>query len=249
MTHFSDDLYLGAAQLGPNDPASPYPANGWGVGPLGRVYVWDAVPLALNTANIAALQTAAAAGALTLAAGTGTTRILNSRNEWVINLDVPRAVAVTAIAGVTTRSYVVTGYDYAGQKMSESIPTVAASSTVTGKKAFKQILSVTVDGATAANVSVGTSDVLGAPVAFTDKGYLIAIHWNNTQAVDAATTVVADATAASATTGDVRGTLDPSSACDGSKRLVVAIAMPAIASGPNATRAGAYGVDQNLAAS
>jgi hypothetical protein len=216
---------------------------------MGRVYVWDSVPLALNGANIAALQTAAAAGALTLSAGTGTTRILNSRNEYVINLDVPRAVSVTAIAGVTTRSYLVTGYDYTGQKMSETIPNVAASSTVTGKKAFKQVLSVTVDGATAANVSVGTSDVLGCPVAFTDKGFLVAIHWNNTQAVDAATTVVADATAASATTGDVRGTLDPSSATDGSKRLVAVIAIPAIGSGPDATRAGAYGVNQNLASS
>jgi hypothetical protein len=41
-----------------------------GVGPLGRTYVWDVVPQALVANNIAASQTPAAAGALTLTAGT-----------------------------------------------------------------------------------------------------------------------------------------------------------------------------------
>ena len=38
----------------------------------------------------------------------------------------------------------------------------------------------------------------------------------------------------------------PSSAADGSKRLVVAVLLTAIQVGPNATRAGALGVNQNL---
>jgi hypothetical protein len=41
-----------------------------GVGPLGRIYVWDIVPQALVANNIAATQTPAAAGSLTLTAGT-----------------------------------------------------------------------------------------------------------------------------------------------------------------------------------
>jgi hypothetical protein len=45
-------------------------------------------------------------------------------------------------------------------------------------------------------------------------------------------------------TGDVRGTYYPSSATNGIKRLVVVIALPGIASGPNATRIGALGVTQ-----
>jgi hypothetical protein len=52
---------------------------------------------------------------------------------------------------------------------------------------------------------------------------------------------------ATTTTGDVRGTYLPSSAPDGVKRLVMTIALPAIAVGPNATRIGALGVNQNLA--
>jgi hypothetical protein len=41
-----------------------------GVGPLGREYVWDLIPQTLQAANIAASQTPAAAGNLTLTAGT-----------------------------------------------------------------------------------------------------------------------------------------------------------------------------------
>jgi len=42
----------------------------------------------------------------------------------------------------------------------------------------------------------------------------------------------------------VRGTLTPSSAPDGVKRLVVGVFVPGIAVGPNATRLGALGVTQ-----
>ena len=49
---------------------------------------------------------------------------------------------------------------------------------------------------------------------------------------------------ATSTTGDVRGTYIPSSATNGSRRLVMAIAMPGIAVGPNSTRTGALGVTQ-----
>jgi hypothetical protein len=51
-------------------------------------------------------------------------------------------------------------------------------------------------------------------------------------------------TPATSTTGDVRGTYVPSTATNGVKRLVVVIALPGIAAGPNATRTGALGVTQ-----
>jgi hypothetical protein len=55
-----------------------------GVGPLGRTYVWDCVPQALQTANIAASQTAAAAGGVTLTAGTSAKSIVNTYGQTVI---------------------------------------------------------------------------------------------------------------------------------------------------------------------
>jgi hypothetical protein len=94
-------------------------------------------------------------------------------------------------------------------------------------------------------VTIGTSDILGLPLRAIDAGYVVKVGWNNTLAQDAGTFVIADMTnPATSTTGDVRGTYKPSTACDGIKRLVMTIAVPAIGAGPNATRVGALGVTQ-----
>jgi hypothetical protein len=77
-------------------------------------------------------------------------------------------------------------------------------------------------------------------------GYNPAEHATNTAAATARAKRGADSTmtVATSTTGDVRGTYVPSSATNGIKRLVVVIALPGIATGPNATRTGALGVTQ-----
>jgi hypothetical protein len=79
-----------------------------GVGPLGRIYVWDVVPQAAVANNIAASQTPAAAGALTLTAGTNVKSITTAAGTSAFALDVPRGVSVTtATAAVATLSSVV----------------------------------------------------------------------------------------------------------------------------------------------
>jgi len=216
-----------------------------GVGPLGRVYIWDSVPQAKLTTNIvaAAITTAAT---LTLAAGAGVTSATITGGATGLQLDCPRAVSTTTGAGVPTSvNITVSGYDYYGQAMSEVIATgTVASTTVNGKKAFYQISSVVSSGASVVTVAVGTTDILGAPLRITDAGYITRAGWNNTLAEDAGTFAAAATATATTTTGDVRGTYLPSSACDGIKRLVMGIALPAIAAGPNATRIGAFGVTQ-----
>lgn len=247
MPQFSDDLFLGTAQtyMGVNtnsalgDPSS----MDLGVGPVGRIYVWDTVPAAKATNNLVTSTTPAAAGSLTLTAGSGVTAVTLNSGSTAYQLDVPRAVSVTAAALATTRNFTVSGFDYYDQAMSEVIA-CSAGATVNGLKAFFQITGITVSGATSTAVTVGTSDVLGCPVRFNNKGYIARCGWNGVLAEDAATVVVADATTATTTTGDVRGTVVPSSACDGAKRLVVAVLLTAIQCGPNATRAGALGVTQ-----
>ena len=216
-----------------------------GVGPLGRVYVWDAVPQAKLTTNIiAAVITTAAT--LTLAAGAGVTSGTITGGATGLQLDCPRAVSTTTGAGSPTSvNITVSGYDYYGQAMSEVIATgTVASTTVNGKKAFYQISSVVSSGGSVVTVSVGTTDILGAPLRITDAGYVTRAGWNSTLAEDAGTFVAAATLTATTGTGDVRGTYLPSSACDGIKRLVMGIALPAIAAGPNATRVGAVGVTQ-----
>lgn len=244
MPQFSDDLFLGSAitNMGTN-LGDPSPMTE-GVGPLGRIYVWDSVPLAKGNANIAAASVWTST--VTLTAGTGVTSTTNAAGTAVLQLDVPRVVTVTTGAGTpTTRNVTISGFDIYGQAMTETIATGTVQSTTTaGKKAFYQISGATISGSAVVTVSIGTGDVFGSPVRFPNKGYLARVGWDDTLAEDAATVVNAVATTATATTGDVRGTVAPSSAADGAKRLVVAILLPAIAVGPNATRAGALGVTQ-----
>ena len=249
MPQFSDDLFLGAAQtyMGTNATSNlgdPSPMD-LGVGPVGRIYVWDTVPAAKAANNLVTSTTPAAAGSLTLTAGAGITAVTLANGTTAYQLDVPRAVSVSLVVGGTARVFTVTGTDYYGQAMSEAITSVA-NTTVNGKKAFFQITSITVSGATTTAITVGTTDILGAPVKFSNKGYIARVGWDDTLAEDAATVVNGVATTATTTTGDVRGTVTPSSAADGAKRLVVAILLTGIQVGPNATRAGALGVNQNL---
>lgn len=227
----SGDAYLG-------DPA---PMD-LGVGPLGRVYIWDMVPQTLQTANIAASQTASAAGAVTLTAGTSAKSVVRPDGVSVIQLNTPRALQINT--STTARTITISGYDYYGQPMTEAITVATAGTAKSGKKAFYQIASATING-TATAVTIGTTDIFGLPVRCFDAGYVVKVGWNNTLAQDAGTFAVADMTnPATSTTGDVRGTYQPSTASDGTKRLVMTIALPGIAVGPNATRIGALGVTQ-----
>ena len=220
-----------------------------GVGPLGRIYVWDIVPQALVTNNIAASQTPAAAGSLTLTAGTSVRSITTAGGVTVLQLDCPRAVQLTTASGTitTSRTITVSGYDYYGQAMSEAIATGTTSSAVAnvaGKKAFFQITGITISGALPVAITVGTTDVLGIPVRVFNVSYVASVKSNNTLAQDAGTFVAADTATATTTTGDVRGTYAPATASNGVVRTTMGILLPAIAVGPNATRVGALGVTQ-----
>ena len=211
-----------------------------GVGPLGRIYVWDVVPQAAVTNNIAVSQTAAAAGSVTLTAGTSVKSVVTA-NGTVLQLDCPRAVKVNC--STTARAFTVSGYDYYGQAMSEVITVVTAATAVTGLKAFYQISGVTIAGS-ATVVVVGTSDVLGIPVRVFNVSYVASVKSNNALAQDAGTFVAAATATATTTTGDVRGTYTPATASNGIVRTTMGILLPAIAVGPNATRVGALGVTQ-----
>ena len=220
-----------------------------GIGPLGRIYVWDVVPQALVTNNVAASQTPAAAGSLTLTNGTSVKSVVRSDGTTVLQLDLPRAVQLTTVSGTisTSRNLTVSGYDYYGQPMSEVIATGTTSSAVAnvaGKKAFYQIYSIVISGALPVAITVGTTDVLGLPVRVFNVSYVASVKSNNTLAQDAGTFVAADTATATTTTGDVRGTYAPATASNGIVRTTMGILLPAIAVGPNATRVGALGVTQ-----
>ena len=213
-----------------------------GIGPVGRIYVWDIIPQAAITNNVAASQTTTTAGqAVTLTAGTSAKSVVRTDGTTVIQLDCPRALKVNS--ATTARAFTVSGYDYYGQPMSEVITVSVAGTAVTGKKAFYQVSGATIAGSATA-VVIGTSDVLGLPVRVTNVAYVSSVKSNNTLAQDAGTFVAADTATATNATGDVRGTYTPATASDGIVRTVMGILLPAIAVGPNATRVGALGVTQ-----
>lgn len=148
--------------------------------------------------------------------------------------DVPRGIrAASASASDTTQTITIRGTDLYGNALTETL-TLTGTTAVNGKKAFKTVSSVYVSAATAGNITVGTNDVLGLPFAATKKARIIDVFFNDAKDASA-TIVVADTTSpATATTGDVRGTVDPNSACNGSDVVVIMI--------PDATNA--FGVDQ-----
>lgn len=248
MPKFNDDLFLGTAVAGGSfvsDGSSPMTE---GVGPLGRVYVFDTVPLTLQVAGLAASQNPGSGASFTLAAGTGVTASgVNGETRYV--LDVPRSVTIKA-TGANTATYTVTGYDVYGQKLSQTVA-APSTSTVSTTKMFKSVISVTNANATAGTngLEVGYGDSIGLPIKVSNLGYVTSFMWDQAAVTINSTNVkVADATSpATTTTTDVRGYLPLTSAADGTKRLVMSIAVPGVACGPNATRVGAFGVTQNLA--
>lgn len=237
QTAASATVYAGGNALAGN----PSPMS-LGVGPLGRIYTFDVIPLAVVANNVAASQTPTGTS-VTLTAGTNTKSVVRSDGVTVVQLDCPRALSVTLVTGGTARAYTISGYDYYGQPMTEVITSVAAATT-NGKKAFYQISGVTGAGGSVTAITIGTTKLLGLPVRVIDVGYVASVGWNGTLARDAGTFAAAVTTAATSSTGDVRGTYSPSGSPDGAIRLVMGILLPGIAVGPNATRAGAFGVTQ-----
>lgn len=244
MPHFSDDLFIGAAPVG-GSPSDGNPSfMDRGIGPVGRVFIYDIVPAAGGTALVAALQTLAGAGNLVLTAGAGTQAIVNNRGEAVIRLDTPRRVTLTSAANLSAVNFTLTADDIYGRRFTSTIAGPNAN-TVPFPKAVRDVISIAASAAVGSNVSAGTNDAFGLPFVVPDAGYLISAKWDATLAQNAGTFVAADTAAPSASTGDPRGIYTPAgNAANGSRRLVLMIGLRGIAAGPNATLTGAIGASQ-----
>lgn len=166
----------------------------------------DLVAATVNVASTAGLINTFVPGAGT-ATAIGRNGLVNydsatKRNGWGRNLT---CVASAACVRVLT----ATGYDYLGQKMQESM-TLNGTTTVQGLKAFAYLTQVDIDAlqTDVATVSVGFGNKFGLPFA----GEALDIELKNGAAAANAgtfTAALADATAATATNADVRGTYLP----------------------------------------
>lgn len=219
MTHFSDGVRAGRNFANNGTASQP------GVY-MSPINVYDIVPAALVTNGICAQQTLAAAGNATLNGSLA--------SGGVATLDVPRNVIIDA-AGAATAVLTITGTDVYGIPMSEAI-TLNGTTAVAGKKAFKTITRVAASAA-ATDFFVGTGDVFGLPIDANTRNYVLTA-WNGAF-VTTGTFVGADATTATTTTGDVRGTYAVPDAADASKRLTLWVFVL-----DDDTQTGLYGVAQ-----
>lgn len=215
----------------------------WGYGPTGRTAILDVVPVAITVGGVAAAQTLAGAGPLVLAgASTGVTPGTDPGGNAGLQLDVQRAVSLTSAANESAVNFTLVGYDQYGRKVTSTIagPNV---NTVTFPKTVLWVESITASAAVASNVSAQTADVFGLPIVTIDAGYVDRVGWNNALAQDAGTFTAADQTSPpTASTGDVFGKYAPSSASNGTKRLVVEVLLSEANVGANANTASCYGV-------
>lgn len=245
----SDDLYTGP--VGPNGfvlPRAANPTRQYGLGPLGRALFLNIVPTAIAAASLVVLQVPTINVPLTLVAGAGITTAFapDGSQRTVYVLDVPRSLSFTSGANISAVSFLVTGFDYCGQQMTQLVtgPNIATVNTL---KAFASILSIVPTATSASTVSVGVADVFGLPYKAIDAGYIISAKWANALAQNAGTFVAADSTSpATNLTGDVRGTFaQAGAASNGANRLVICQHVDDSQCGSNATRANALGVTQS----
>jgi hypothetical protein len=159
-------------------------------------------PAATSTVSLRAAAAVAAAGPIALIPAGQT-------------FDVPRNVNISSSGVDTPRVFTVAGRDEYGAAMTETITGVNAA-TVQGKKAFKNITSISVDAACAGNISAGFGNVLGLPIFLSSAASILAELQDN-QGAGAGTKVPGQPYNAPATPGgaDVRGTYVPAALPDG----------------------------------
>lgn len=180
-------------------------------------------PAVLDADGIAAAQAVAAPGNLTLngaLASGGAVDLVSGAGGSPYG----RAVQIVSSgAGDTTQSATFTGTDYLGNAMTETLAFNGVTP-VLGTKAFATVTQVAIDIALAGNGSAGSADVLGLPF-YLESVDAVLLELADNVAATAGTFVKGVDAAATATTGDVRGTYDPNAAADGAANFVVVLAV------------------------
>ena len=137
---------------------------------------------------------------------------------------VGRAVSLTSVSNLSAINFTITGYDAYGYLQTQTIAG-PNNNTVNTTKTFKWIKSVKSSTTNAGSVSVGTADIYGLPIRADRFFYVSDSAWANALVLTAQFTAADTTSPATASTGDVRGTITPASSSDGTKRLQLAISL------------------------
>jgi len=170
-----------------------------------------------------------------------------------IVLDVPRCLQIVCCTANASTPVHIKGTDTYGQTMYEVLCATTAQTAVFGNMAFKTITEISCTGKMAGGrqTTIGTSDKFGLPFNITNKNKIVALIMDGqTATVSYAIATgqgIATTTPATATFGslDVRGTITPGVAANGTRRYAVLMEvdastrLTAFGQVPNATGIGA----------
>lgn len=223
MTTFSDGVKIGATKGRKRGPSV-----------RSSLAILDFVPATLDRDGICASQTRTGAGDLVIngALAANGVAILDSGVE-----SFGRCVGIYSSGNLSAVTFTVYGHTVRGAPLRAAIAG-PNNSTVTIPKAFRRVTRVTTSATIGTAAEVGTVDRFGLPMRLYAFSQVVRAGFGATLAEDAATFVIGDGTSpATASTTDVRGTVVPSAAADGSKRLTV-VMVPTMTD-----RASQYGVE------
>jgi len=144
---------------------------------------------------------------------------------WSPDQAISRNIRISCNGTDTTGAYIVRGYDIYGFPLTESIAggagTAVTAVVVSGSKAFKYVASVTPTGTVnSTGATVGTGDTIGLPLR-ADRWTELSIWQGNTAIAVGTGFTAAITSAATQSTGDVRGTYALQTASNGVDRLVI----------------------------
>lgn len=181
-------------------------------------YAGDVAPFAIQRVILGAPVLAVAAGILSatsIAAAVDTSTFAATYTEAKMGY-YGRTINIVA-SGAATSNVKVYGEDYIGQPMCESF-TLNGTTPVVGKKAFKRVTRVTAGITAATTINVGWADKLGLPYVTTSVVREFADN-----VLQSAGTFVAPifTDPQTLTTGDPRGTYDPTVTLDGVAELEI----------------------------
>ena len=132
-----------------------------------------------------------------------------------------RGITVTGVSGGAGGAFTVIGYDGWGQPQAETLTATAGATSVTTKKTYKYLTSITPQFNDAHNYSFNTADLFGFPL-FSKYFEETLIYMAGSLITASTGWTAGDATAtATKITGDVRGTYSLQTASNGTRRLVM----------------------------
>lgn len=155
-------VYITAAA---DESGKTFVISGYGYGPGGGPF---AITETVTGPNASTVSTNASFWTITsITVSAGTTGAVTVGTYGAATLDVARQVIITSAGNDSAISFAITGTDWAGSTISETL-TGANAGVATSVLSYKTITSVVPSGAVASTLTIGTNTVASSPMIYFD---------------------------------------------------------------------------------